>query len=212
MLKPPQIPWVPWVNTSSSLCKIQSYSSRSSDAHTGALKAWGERGEEAFLVQLSLRMAVSVSTKKLEQGDDVLPLNRVPGNFPMLSCQPPSTRWTLLLFWERGIFYTRKPKSLSAAVTLHWFKTAFYMRNNPWTHLSILSVRCCPCFSSHLCGTYGSSSGWCSTELPKQRPLLCTPEGCPIHFQTQSIKSCTHQLQVSWLHLRHTNPVSLRNN
>lgn len=59
---------------------------------------------------------------------------------------------------------------------------------------------------------YGSSSSWCSTELPKQRPLLCPSAGCPIHFQTQSIKSCTHQLQVSCLHLRHTNPVSLQNN
>lgn len=199
------------LDTSSSLCMIHSYSPRSSDACTVALKAWGEQ-EEVFIFQLSLCIAVAVSTKNLEQGDDVLPLNRVPGNFPMLSCQPPGNRWTLLLFWARGIFYTRKPKSLSAAVTLHWFRTPFYMQNSPWTHLPILSVHCCPCFFSHLCGIYGSSSGWCSTELTKQRPLLCTPAGCPIHFQTQSIKSCTHQLQVCCLHLYHTNPVSLWNN
>lgn len=71
---------------------IHSYYSRSSDAHTVALKAWGERGEEVLIEQLSLCIAVAVSTKNLEQGDDVLPLNRVPGNFPMLSCQPPSNR------------------------------------------------------------------------------------------------------------------------
>jgi hypothetical protein len=100
-----------------------------------ALKDWRKRKKPLTPSSVStLLLLASVSTKNVEEGDKVLPLKKKSFR-KFFYIQLPSFLVTGGLypgsFWEILKFYTWKPKSLSTAVTLHWFKLPILHERRP---------------------------------------------------------------------------------